>query len=153
MFRAAGVLPGVVNLVIHRPEDAQGYSKALISHPARECNFTGSTAVGRQVTARAAMHLRPVLMGLGGKDCAVVLQNVDLKRAAEMVLLEALLNTGHICMSMDLVSVARSIEPEYNALLCKTARRTRTSWQTHPGFAPKKTGSQVCYQDLQGPHA
>lgn len=26
-------------------------------------------------------------------------------------------------MSMDLVSVARSIEPEYNALLCKTARR------------------------------
>lgn len=94
MFRAAGFPPDVVNLVVHRPEDAQGYSEALITHPARECNFTGSTAVGRQVTAQAAMHLRPVLMGLGGKDCAVVLQNVDLKRAAEMVLPGALLDVS-----------------------------------------------------------
>ncbi|KAL5906060.1 hypothetical protein ACKVV1_010468 [Pyricularia oryzae] len=69
MFRAAGVPPDVVNLVIHRPEDAQGYFEALISHPAvRKCNFIGSTAV--------------------------MLQNADLERTAEMVLLGALLDAS-----------------------------------------------------------
>ncbi|KAI7909834.1 hypothetical protein M0657_010588 [Pyricularia oryzae] len=34
MFRAAGFPPDVVNLVVHRPKDAQGYFEALISHPA-----------------------------------------------------------------------------------------------------------------------
>lgn len=46
MFRAAGFPPDVVNLVVHRPKDAQGYFEALISHPAvRNCKFIGSTAV------------------------------------------------------------------------------------------------------------
>ncbi|KAI6356230.1 hypothetical protein MCOR25_007920 [Pyricularia grisea] len=95
MFRAAGFPPGVVNFVVHRPEDAQGCFEALISHPAvRKCNFTGSTGVGRHIASRAAMHLKPVLLELGGKNCAVVLEDADLEKAAEMVLVGALLNVS-----------------------------------------------------------
>ncbi|KAH8838747.1 hypothetical protein MCOR21_011550 [Pyricularia oryzae] len=128
MFRAAGFPLDVVNFVIHRPEDAQGYSKALISHPARECNFTGSTAVGRQVAARAANAPQASLDGAGWEERR--------RRAAECGPKKGCRDGA--AWSAAGLSVARSIEPEYNAQLCKTARRTRTSWQTHPDSTRKK---------------
>src|SRR3954470_11387101 len=44
--------------------------------------FTGSTATGRKVMARAAETLTPVSLELGGKDPMIVLADADLERAA-----------------------------------------------------------------------
>src|SRR6478672_3400569 len=64
----AGFSDGVFNLVTNEPNEAAEVVGALIDHPAvRRINFTGSTAVGRIVAKRAAEHLRPVLLELGGK--------------------------------------------------------------------------------------
>ena len=40
--------------------------------------FTGSTEIGRRVNIRAAEHLIPAIMELGGKDAAIVTKNADL---------------------------------------------------------------------------
>ncbi|KAL3475749.1 aldehyde dehydrogenase [Aspergillus californicus] len=118
LFREAGFPPGVVNFLTHRPEDASTVFESLISHPGvRKCNFTGSTAVGRQVAMRAANFLKPVLLELGGKNFVVVLDDANLAAAADMILEGALLNSGQICMSTDIVLVSATSRPELTRLL------------------------------------
>ncbi|CAK7219649.1 hypothetical protein SBRCBS47491_003918 [Sporothrix bragantina] len=118
LFRDVGFPPGVINFLVHRPEDASDCFEALIAHPAiRKCNFTGSTAVGRHIAARAAMNLKPVLLELGGKNFAVVLADADNDKAVDHVLEGAFLNSGQICMSTDLVLVSRAVEHAFRARL------------------------------------
>lgn len=92
-FRKAGFPPGVVNFVLHRPQDAAEMFETMISHPeVRKCSFTGSTQVGRQIAIKAASFLKPVLMELGGKNFAIVLDDANLDKAADAIIDGALLN-------------------------------------------------------------
>jgi acyl-CoA reductase-like NAD-dependent aldehyde dehydrogenase len=93
LFREAGFPPGVLNYVQHRSEDASKCFESMISHKAvQKCNFTGSTAVGRLIAQCAALHLKPVLLELGGKNFVIVLEDADLEKAAEQVIGGAFLN-------------------------------------------------------------
>ena len=65
--------------------------------------FTGSTATGRKVMARAAERLTPVALELGGKDPMIVLSDADLERAANAAVYYSMLNTGQTCISIDRV--------------------------------------------------
>lgn len=87
LFRDSGFPPGVLNFLVHREEDAGEVFRALIERQeVRKCNFTGSTPVGRLIASKAAMELKPVLLELGGKNFAVVLEDADLEQAAKLVL-------------------------------------------------------------------
>ncbi|GKZ33660.1 hypothetical protein AbraIFM66950_003689 [Aspergillus brasiliensis] len=113
LFREAGFPPGVVNFVLHRPQDAAEIYECMIQHPAvKKCNFTGSTQVGRVIASKAAMALKPVLLELGGKNPVVVLEDADLDQAADEIMAAGYLNNGQICMSTDLVYVVRSVAEE-----------------------------------------
>lgn len=93
IFRDAGLPDGCLNVVYHRPEDAAEITTALIEHPAvRKINFTGSTAVGRIISATAGKNLKPVLMELGGKASAIVREDADLHLAAKQCAVGAFLN-------------------------------------------------------------
>ena len=48
----------------------------------RKVEFIGSAAVGRIIGSVAAKHLKPILMELGGKCPAIVLDDADLQKAA-----------------------------------------------------------------------
>jgi acyl-CoA reductase-like NAD-dependent aldehyde dehydrogenase len=68
----------------------------LIEHPAiKKINFTGSTAVGSIIASTAGKNLKPVLMELGGKASAIVLDDADLKKAAHHCALGAFI---HVCL-------------------------------------------------------
>ncbi|KIX09237.1 uncharacterized protein Z518_00316 [Rhinocladiella mackenziei CBS 650.93] len=128
LFKDAELPPGVVNFLVHRPQDAVEIFETLISHPAiRKCNFTGSTRVGRYVAMRAAHYLKPVLLELGGKNFAIVLNDADLESAAQMILEGAFLNTGQICMSTDIVLTTEESYPK----LCAALEKAYTSLHTH----------------------
>ncbi|KAJ4310725.1 hypothetical protein N0V94_008299 [Neodidymelliopsis sp. IMI 364377] len=93
LFLEAGFPPGVVNYIQHSPGDASECFEAIISNnDVRKCNFTGSTNVGRHIAKTAASYLKPVLLELGGKNFAIVLEDADLEEAADQVLLGAFLN-------------------------------------------------------------
>ncbi|KAH8881045.1 aldehyde dehydrogenase [Thozetella sp. PMI_491] len=140
-FQDAGFPPGVVNFLIHRPEDAPEIFETLISHPAiRKCNFTGSTAVGRHIAARAAQFLKPVLLELGGKNFAIVLDDADFSVAADAILEGAFLNSGQICMSTDLVLVSEAKK----SLLCEMLReRLKSASQNVTRTINAKSGARV----------
>ena len=109
-FVEAGFPAGVVNLVTNAPEDAGAVVGALIDHKAvKRINFTGSTAVGRIIAKRAAEHLKPVLLELGGKAPLIVLEDADLDEAVKAAAFGAFMNQGQICMSTERIIVVEAI--------------------------------------------
>lgn len=121
-FAAAGFPDGVVNLVTNEPAHAAEVVGALIDHPAvRRINFTGSTAVGRIVARRAAEHLKPVLLELGGKAPLIVLEDADLDEAVKAAAFGAFMNAGQICMSTERIIVVDAVADEFARLLAEKA--------------------------------
>jgi benzaldehyde dehydrogenase (NAD) len=113
-FASAGFPAGVVNIVTNAPKDAADVVGALIDHPAiRRINFTGSTAVGRIVAKRAAEHLKPCLLELGGKAPLIVLEDADLDEAVKAAAFGAFMNQGQICMSTERIIVVDAVAAEF----------------------------------------
>ena len=113
-FASAGFPDGVVSIVTNAPKDAADVVGALIDHPAvRRINFTGSTAVGRIVAKRAAEHLKPCLLELGGKAPLIVLEDADLDEAVKAAAFGAFMNQGQICMSTERIIVVKSVAADF----------------------------------------
>ena len=101
---------GAVSIVTNSPADAPEIVGALIDNPhVRRINFTGSTAVGRIIAKRAAEHLKPVLLELGGKAPLVVLDDADLDEAVKAAAFGAFMNQGQICMSTERIIVVDAV--------------------------------------------
>ena len=75
--------------------------------------FTGSTATGKKVIARAAQTLTPVSLELGGKDPMIVLADADLERAANAAVYYSMLNGGQTCISVERVYVEEPVYDEF----------------------------------------
>jgi acyl-CoA reductase-like NAD-dependent aldehyde dehydrogenase len=113
-FAAAGFPDGVVNIVTNAPKDAPSIVGALIDHAAvKRINFTGSTTVGRIVAKRAAEHLKPCLLELGGKAPLLVLEDADLDEAVKAAAFGAFMNQGQICMSTERIIVVEPVAGEF----------------------------------------
>ena len=113
-FAGAGFPAGVVNIVTNAPKDAGDVVGALIDHRAvRRINFTGSTAVGRIIAKRAAEHLKPCLLELGGKAPLIVLEDADLDEAVKAAAFGAFMNQGQICMSTERIIVVDAVAAEF----------------------------------------
>src|ERR687886_1340097 len=91
--------------------------------------FTGSTATGRKVMARAAQTLTPVSLELGGKDPMIVLSDADLERAANAAVYWGMANGGQICQAIERVYVE---EPVYDEFVQKVVEKTRALRQGRP---------------------
>jgi acyl-CoA reductase-like NAD-dependent aldehyde dehydrogenase len=115
-FQAAGFPEGAVQIVSNAPEDAAEIVGALIDHPAvRRINFTGSTHVGKIIAKRAAEHLKPVLLELGGKAPLIVLDDADLDEAVKAAAFGAFMNSGQICMSTERIIVVDAVADAFVA--------------------------------------
>ncbi len=115
-FADAGFPEGVVNVVTNAPEDAADVVGALIDAPqVKRINFTGSTGVGRIIAKRAAEHLKPVLLELGGKAPLVVLDDADLDEAVKAAAFGAYMNQGQICMSTERIIVVDAVADDFAA--------------------------------------
>jgi acyl-CoA reductase-like NAD-dependent aldehyde dehydrogenase len=109
-FAEAGFPEGVVNVVTNAPEDAAEMVGALIDAPqVKRINFTGSTNVGRIIAKRAAEHLKPCLLELGGKAPLLVLEDADLDEAVKAAAFGAFMNQGQICMSTERIIVVEAV--------------------------------------------
>lgn len=135
-FAEAGFPAGTVNSVTNAPEDAGDIVGALIDHPAiRRINFTGSTGVGRIIAKRAAEHLKPVLLELGGKAPFVVLDDADLDEAVKAAAFGAFMNQGQICMSTERIILVDAIADSFVAKFAAKAASLATG-DPREGKAP-----------------
>jgi benzaldehyde dehydrogenase (NAD) len=126
-FADAGVPEGVVNIVTNAPADAGDVVGALIDHPAvKRINFTGSTAVGRIIAKRAAEHLKPCLLELGGKAPLIILDDADLDEAVKAAAFGAFMNQGQICMSTERIVVVDAIADAFAEKFAAKAKSMAT---------------------------
>ena len=67
--------------------------------------FTGSTQVGKIVYKRAAEHLTPVTLELGGKNPCIVDQTANIPLSAKRIAWGKFLNAGQTCIAPDYILV------------------------------------------------
>ncbi|MDD3402532.1 MAG: aldehyde dehydrogenase [Hespellia sp.] len=71
--------------------------------------FTGSVSVGKVVMEKAARHLTPVSLELGGKSPCIVDETANIPLAAKRIVWGKFLNAGQTCVAPDYVLVHRSV--------------------------------------------
>lgn len=89
--------------------------------------FTGSKAVGQIVQEKAAVHLCPVTLELGGKSPCIVDETANLAAAAKRIVWGKFLNAGQTCIAPDYILVHDSI---YEQFLAEVTRLTRQFYYT-----------------------
>ncbi|HEY7454337.1 MAG TPA: succinic semialdehyde dehydrogenase [Thermoleophilaceae bacterium] len=95
--------------------------------------FTGSTATGKKVMARAADTLTPVSLELGGKDPMIVCSDADLQRAANAAVHYSMQNAGQTCVSTERVYVEEPIYDDFVRLVTDKVSELRQGAPGGPG--------------------
>ncbi|PYE85961.1 aldehyde dehydrogenase family protein [Pseudoroseicyclus aestuarii] len=96
-------------------------AEALCRLPLDGLFFTGGTETGRRIMAAAADNLTPLVLELGGKSPALLLEDTDLEAAARSIIAGKLLNAGQTCVAPDYLLVPRAqMEPLLQALKAAT---------------------------------
>ncbi|MGL3820808.1 aldehyde dehydrogenase family protein [Sphingopyxis sp. R3-92] len=107
---------GVVNIIV----DANDLGGYLTADPRiAKIGFTGSTATGKKIMASAADGLKRLTLELGGNDPGIVLDDVDVRAAAQGIFNAAFLNCGQVCLAIKRAYVHDSI---YDAMCDELAR-------------------------------
>ena len=75
--------------------------------------FTGSVNVGKIVMEKAAKHLTPVTLELGGKSPVIVDNSANLKISAKRIMWGKLINAGQTCVAPDYALVHKDIYDEF----------------------------------------
>ena len=96
--------PGQVAVVL----GGRAENQALLDLPFDHIFFTGGETVGRLVLEKAARHLTPVTLELGGKSPCIVAKDADLSLAARRIVFGKFLNAGQTCVAPDYLLVDRS---------------------------------------------
>jgi len=126
----AGIPAGVLNVVTGDGETGA----ALVDHPdVDKIAFTGSTAVGREIGAKAGKGLKRVTLELGGKSPNIVLPDADLKSAVKGAFTGIYFNSGQACNAASRLLVPKEMFDDVVGALADQARAT----QPGPGLDPK----------------
>ena len=91
--------------------------------------FTGSQSVGKEVMRKAAEHLTPITLELGGKSPCIVDKTANLKLAAKRIVFGKYLNCGQTCVAPDYVYCHRSVKDQ---LLKEVQDQIRKQYGSHP---------------------
>ena len=81
--------------------------------------FTGSGAVGREVLRRAAEHLTPTVLELGGKSPCIVEKSADITLAARRIVFGKFLNCGQTCVAPDYILCDATVKDRLLAAIKK----------------------------------
>ncbi len=119
----AGLPEGLLTVLVGAGETV---GRAIVEHAGvGKIAFTGSTAVGRDVAARAARDIKRVTLELGGKSPSIVFADADLEAAAHGLAGAVFGNTGQDCCARSRVFVERGALDAFMAHLEETVTSLR----------------------------
>lgn len=94
-------------------------NQALLDQKFDYIFFTGGVAVGKEVMSKAAKHLTPVTLELGGKSPCIVDATAKLDLAAKRLVFGKLLNCGQTCVAPDYLLIDRRVKDRFLAYVRK----------------------------------
>ena len=123
VLEAAGLPPGVVNIVFGYGEDA---GAAVVAHPdVAAIYFTGSVDTGRIVSETCGRLLKKCSLELGGKNAIVVLADADVELAVDGALWGAFGTAGQRCTASSRLIVESEVLDAFTSRLLDRASRLR----------------------------
>lgn len=120
LAKQAGVPDGAFN-VLPTSNSAQVGEVLLGSKTVRKLSFTGSTATGKMLLAKASDTIKRVSMELGGNAPFIVFDDADIDSAVEGLLVSKYRNAGQTCVCANRVLVQSGI---YDRFLEKLVEKT-----------------------------
>ena len=96
-------------------EGGRAENQALLDQKFDYIFFTGGVEVGKEVMTRAARHLTPVTLELGGKSPCIVDSTARLDLAAKRLVFGKLLNCGQTCVAPDYLLIDRRVKTPFLA--------------------------------------
>lgn len=131
LLARAGVPRGVVAVL---PTKNASNVSALLDDPwLRKLTFTGSTAVGQQLAARAARHSLRVSLELGGNAPYLVCEDADVDQAAQAVAVAKMRGAGQVCIAANRFLVHERIAAEFTAKVSEVLAGFRLGRATDEG--------------------
>jgi aldehyde dehydrogenase (NAD+) len=119
----AGLPAGVLNVVFG---SGSAVGVPLVDHPdVAAVSFTGSTEVGRGISARANALGKRVALEMGGKNAIIVMDDADLPLATEAILWSGFGTTGQRCTACSRVLVHEQVNDDLVERLVDGARGLR----------------------------
>jgi acyl-CoA reductase-like NAD-dependent aldehyde dehydrogenase len=117
-----GFPPGVLNVLTGDGETGA----ALVDDPGVDkIAFTGSTAVGREIGAKAGRALKRVTLELGGKSPNIILDDADIEAAVKGSYQAIYFNSGQACNAGSRLFVPAARFDEVVGALADSAKATR----------------------------
>ena len=122
LVQEAGFPPGVVNILTGFGDTGA----AMVDHPGiAKIAFTGSTAVGREIGAKAGQMLKRVTLELGGKSPNIILPDADLEAAIKGSFMGIYFNTGQACNAGSRLYVHKDQYDDVVSALAEAAKSAR----------------------------
>ena len=122
LVQEAGFPPGVVNILTGFGDTGA----AMVDHPGiAKIAFTGSTAVGREIGAKAGQMLKRVTLELGGKSPNIILPDADLEAAIKGSFMGIYFNTGQACNAGSRLYVHKDQYDDVVTALAEAAKSAR----------------------------
>ncbi|RLM83917.1 aldehyde dehydrogenase [Halobellus sp. Atlit-38R] len=120
-FAQTSLPDGAFNFI---PGAGSTIGSALSSHQdVRLIAFTGSTDVGQRIAADAADRSAECLLELGGKDPVLVLDDANIPKAADAIVMGSNYNCGQSCSGTERVIATEAV---YEDLVTAVCQRTET---------------------------
>jgi len=130
LVETLGLPPGVLNLV----NGGRDVVNALLDHPAvRSISFVGSSAVARQVYARAAAAGKRAQCQGGAKNPVVVLPDADISAGADVIADSAFGCAGQRCLATSLAITVGDARKTFSEAIQEKARTRVTGYGLDEG--------------------
>jgi len=97
--------------------------------------FTGNSEVGKIVMKKAAEHLTPVTLELGGKSPVVVLKDTNIKMAARRIVWGKFFNAGQTCVAPDYVCIEENIYETFKKAILKEVKKYSSLKNLHKHYS------------------
>ncbi len=111
----AGLPKGVLNIV---QGTGANVGSSMVKHPAvKAVSFTGSTAVGAEISKHAAPLFKKLSLEMGGKNPNIIFADCNFEKALLGTIRAAFSNQGQICLCGSRIFVERPIYEKFKSAL------------------------------------
>ncbi len=118
-------------------EGGRAENESLLDLPFDYTFFTGNPTVGRLVMEKAAKHLTPVTLELGGRSPVIVDESADIAKTAKRLTFGKLTNAGQTCIAPNHVFVHKSVMNQFLAEIAKNFEGTFQSEEHYLSDYPR----------------
>ena len=123
----------------------------LTEHPTpAKISFTGSSFTGKKVMASAAKTLKRVTLELGGKDPAVICDDVDIAEVAPKIATLAFLNSGQICIALKRIIVQDTIIDKFRDAMVEFTKTLKMGEGNEEGVFLGPIQNSMQYEKVKG---